>query len=145
MNNGYINIEIDGQKVGLKFGMVALPIISEKVGVKEKGENYGIKDCAHILYAGYLNNCEAKDSDPIHDFSFFYDYCESAVMKNDLQTIIEATNCLANSQYVKAMHEASLKAEKEAEEAALASGKPVEKKSRNPSTGRKLKASATVS
>ena len=107
----YIQITINGNLVGLKFGMLATQLFYEVI---EKGKRVMIGDTvnelgiAYLLYFGYINNCEVKQVDPSLTFEDFYNLVEDSTNGNE--EITKALECWSNSQTMK-------KAVEQAEEA----------------------------
>lgn len=72
----YGEITIDGKKVGIKFGMPAMQLISPIIMGKNEGDAYGVVDLAKVLHAGYKNNCIVKEVSETLTFEDFMDYVE---------------------------------------------------------------------
>lgn len=101
MNNGYTSIEINGEKIGLKFGMKAIGLIQENCKDMDLNDKIALATIgtAHILYAGYINNCMVKQMVPVHDFQFFYDALEDAFLEEDkIRQYQDAINCFNESK-----------------------------------------------
>ncbi|MGN6436876.1 MAG: hypothetical protein ACTHMM_10100 [Agriterribacter sp.] len=91
--NGFLNIEIKGKTVGLKFGMYLTEMLSEEskkrpIFTDGNMNHFGL---SNLLYYAYHNNCIAKrlDPDPELEFEVFYDYAESALMDSKVKKILE--------------------------------------------------------
>jgi hypothetical protein len=80
----YTTIEIDGQKIGFKFGMASFRYLQNrfKNEVSFHGTTLTEIGFAQILYSGYYNNCIIKDVVPEYTFEFFVDFVENN-LKND--------------------------------------------------------------
>jgi hypothetical protein len=80
----YTTIEIDGKKIGLKFGMASFRYLQNrfKDEVSFHGSTLTEIGFAQILYSGYYNNCIIKDVVPEYNFEFFVDFIENN-LKND--------------------------------------------------------------
>lgn len=79
----YTTITINDQKVGLKFGMASFRYLSEKFveGISfDRGELTEI-GIAHLIYAGYYNNCLVKNVLPELKFEELVDFVESNIKK----------------------------------------------------------------
>jgi hypothetical protein len=109
MNNGYTTIEINGEAIGLKFGMPAIEYLAEKgkkvklYKLNDKGvpEFYTHLGMAHTLYAGYVNNCQRKDADVVLEFETFYDFVdESTGNKERLDAIRNAMQVFEDSRII---------------------------------------------
>ena len=82
MSTNYTDIQIDGKKVGLKFGMPSYQMFVEKIKmfpqlINTDGETMNEAGYAYIIYFGYINNCMIKDVAPNIPFEKFIDYVES--------------------------------------------------------------------
>jgi hypothetical protein len=80
----YITIEIEGKKIGLKFGMASFRYLQNrfKNEVSFNGSTLTEIGFAQILYSGYYNNCIIKDIEPEYNFEYFVDFIENN-LKND--------------------------------------------------------------
>lgn len=78
----YTQITIEGRKIGLKFGMMCMRLLGEKMETKNlmNGENLNELGIAYVLFYAYLNNCEAKEVDPEFSFEQFLDYVEEQAL-----------------------------------------------------------------
>lgn len=96
MNNGYTQIEIDGNVVGIKFGLPALRMLLEKAiefpNIWNDNTTFNEAGWAYMLYFGYINNCMLKEMSPVFKFEIFMDYVEDvaddAVKSQDLKNAI---------------------------------------------------------
>lgn len=76
--NGLAEIEINGEKVGFKFGMAAMEQISLEMVkgiVKDLNTTEGR---ALIFYSGYCNWCVVRREPAKIDYEVFYDFVEAA-------------------------------------------------------------------
>lgn len=76
----YTTITIENQEIGLKFGMWSARYLADKLTnpfcfVKDEITEIGI---AHLVYAGYMNNCAVKDEKPTLTFEQVVDFVESS-------------------------------------------------------------------
>jgi hypothetical protein len=101
----YCTITINGQKVGLKFGMASFRYLSDgklvegKSFVNNELNEVGI---AHILYSGYFNNCLVKDVEPSLTFEDFVDFIERTLMnKESIEPITNAIKVWADNDLIK--------------------------------------------
>ena len=80
----YTTITINDQKVGLKFGMASFRYLSDKFveGVAFNNGELNEIGVAHLIYAGYYNNCLVKEVIPTYKFEYFVDYIEGN-LKNE--------------------------------------------------------------
>ena len=100
----YTTITINDQKVGLKFGMASFRYLSEKFieGISFNNGELNEIGVAHLVYAGYYNNCLVKDAIPEYEFEYFVDYIE-ANLKNDdfLNQLKDVINIWSDSDIIK--------------------------------------------
>lgn len=88
----YTQLEIKGEKIGLKFGMASFRYLANSKFIQESDviTEVGI---AKIIYSGYYNNCIIKDIEPKYDLEFFVDYIEQNLKNEDfikeIQRIVE--------------------------------------------------------
>lgn len=101
----YTTITINGEKIGLKFGMASFRYLSEGKFVEGKAfSNNELTEIgiAHILYSGYYNNCLVKDYEIIYSFENFVDFIESNIsnklIQDEIKSIIEIW---AKSEFLK--------------------------------------------
>lgn len=106
--SGYTTIDINGQIVGLKFGLPAVQQIGEyekqdhfyQVTNGERG--YSVYGIAYIIYAGYVCNQRNKMMPTTLPFEEIVDYVEDSLMDAggkgaEIQQVFE---CFNNSRYV---------------------------------------------
>lgn len=102
--NGYIALEINGEKVGLKFGMPANRMFTEKMAenidlISKDGvvNEIGV---AYLIYFGYLNNCLVKEETQKYGFGYFLEYVEDAILNPDLMpSLVAVSQCYADSRF----------------------------------------------
>jgi hypothetical protein len=86
MNNGYATVEINGEQIGLKFGMHVMQAMMGKPipAIDEETKQMNALDAlmytSELLYEGYINNCLVKKERPSLSFQPFYDYVEDAFL-----------------------------------------------------------------
>lgn len=76
--NGHAELVIDGETIGLKFGMAAIEQISVemvKAGITDLNSTPGR---AFIFYAGYCNWCIVQRKPTKFEYEVFYDLVEAA-------------------------------------------------------------------
>jgi poly(A) polymerase Pap1 len=132
MANGYIQIDFNGTKVGLKFAYQALKwfaLDSEKYAEEYYEESgMSVLGFANLLHCGYRNCQLMKKEDPTITLMEFYDYVsELNQTKEGQQVMIDIDTVVAESREFKLFNE-------KAQEA----GEPAKKKTRK-SGSRKLK------
>jgi hypothetical protein len=109
----YTTITINGEKIGLKFGMASFRYLSE--GKFQEGTAFTDNQLteigiAHILYSGYYNNCIIKDVEQIHDFEFFVDHIEKSILnESDMNQIKNAIDIWGKSEFIKSKSESNAK------------------------------------
>jgi hypothetical protein len=100
----YTKIEIEGQTIGLKFGMASFRYLQGKMidGISFDGNVLNEIGIAHVIYSGYYNNCLIKQQIPELSFETFVDFIEknlaNEVFINDLKKVIELW---AESDFIK--------------------------------------------
>lgn len=90
---GYTTINIKGQQVGLLFGLYAVERIFEKLGGMQVDMSEGRKSAnifKHILYSGYLCDCEAMDSKPVLTARDFLIWIEDCAKNGDMTPVTDA-------------------------------------------------------
>lgn len=106
----YCQIDIKGQKVGLKFGNYASQLFMEEIAAGRKlmiGDTLNDLGIAHVLWFGYLNNCERRKIDPVLSFEDFYDKVDESMDNPD--EVKAAMDCWSRSQVVQKAVEESKK------------------------------------
>lgn len=105
MDNGYCAIEINGKSIGLKYGMVANRLFFEEMSKNPSmmtGETINEIGVAHLIYAGYQNNCIVKGIEPELKFHFFMEWVEEALVDPKIkQTLETVSKCYADSRFTK--------------------------------------------
>jgi len=101
----YCTITINGEKIGLKFGMASYRYLSQ--GRLVEGKSFQDNDLtevglAHILYSGYYNNSIVKDIEPTLTFEDFVDYVEANI-SNDafLEEVKKAIDIWSTTDFIK--------------------------------------------
>jgi len=86
--NGYIQVEINGKKVGLKFNMYAAENLNSIKGNPTSGANI-----IRMVWAGIIGNAFIKQIEPEVSFEEVADWAEILMLKDDadntLQKIVE--------------------------------------------------------
>jgi hypothetical protein len=104
--NGYIEVDINGQKVGLKFGYPAVKeftlasVASQDLYI----ENGNLSDIgiAKLIQCGYNNYCLLQERPPVLKFMEFSEWVEGALDdKERLEVIGNILTVYADSRYTK--------------------------------------------
>lgn len=103
MNNGYTQIDINGELIGLKFGLPSIGKIKEmSEGMDSSVETMATYGMAVILYCGYWNNCLIKQVIPKHNLQFFYDAIEDAFLEEEkIKPFKEVMDFFNESRFIK--------------------------------------------
>lgn len=107
--NGYCEFEIKGEKVGLKFGMIANQRFLEKAKsftffetMSDGQRTLTVLGIAHVLYAGYVNNCYIKEQVTKHTFEDFFELIEDDFFVGKLrESVSNAIKEWSESRYIK--------------------------------------------
>lgn len=107
MNNGYIQIEINGEKVGLKFGLPAIRSIAQYQDVEgfysdDKKTVYSEIGIAQIIYSGYCCNQRIKSEPVTLTMNEIYDFVEERALNVERfgSEVMPIIDCLNNSRVV---------------------------------------------
>ena len=96
--NGYIEIEIDGRKCGLKFNMYAIEQMPTIMG------NSGtIKTYTAIIYAGMLGNAYVKQKEPEFTFEQISDFVDAGWAENGIEFFTKIDEVFSHSIVMKAL------------------------------------------
>ena len=109
----YAQITINGEAVGMRFGMLATQLFYDAAENGKRlmvGGNITDVGIAYVLYCGYVNHCEVKMIDPVLTFDVFYDRVDGAG-EGDSEIGV-ALDCWAKSRVVQKAVEASQDAKK---------------------------------
>jgi len=101
---GFTTIEMNGRQVDLLYGLFAIQRIFEKLGGLTADMNESRKSLAvykHILYSGYLCNCEAMDEKPTLNARDFQVFIEECARNNNMDPVIDAVSVYNKSTEVK--------------------------------------------
>lgn len=111
----YTRLTIAGKDYGLKFGMYSARYLSDKLsnGYCFVGDNITEIGIAHVLYAGYLNNCAVKDEPSELTFEQIVEYIEGSLTNQEvMDAIAAAIKVWSDSQLIKAAAETETKKKK---------------------------------
>lgn len=82
--NGYIQVEINGKKVGVKFNMYAAENFTNVIGIQTSSANI-----VRMIWAGILGNSFVKQKDPEVSFEDVADWVEILTLKGDDEHVID--------------------------------------------------------
>lgn len=100
----YTSIIINGQKVGIKFGMASFRYLSDKFAIGNAYHNNELTEIgiAYIVYSGYYNNCIVKEEEPILSFSDIVDWVEQSLVNGEQsKDIVEVINLWASNDFIR--------------------------------------------
>lgn len=114
---GYIQINVNGKPVGLKFAFPANRMFAEALEKKPdlyiiSGEqaNFTVEGLAKFIHCGYLNNCLIKEVEPELTYEDFFNYSEDGLESEErVEEIRKVMECWGETYYAKKMVEASEK------------------------------------
>jgi len=110
----YTKIEIEGNIIGLKFGMASFRYLQGKMidGIAFDDNTLNEIGIAQILYSGYYNNCLIKEEIPSISFETFVDYIEKN-LTNDLflEEIKKVIIIWSESDFIKQTQQSDIKTE----------------------------------
>lgn len=101
--NGICTIEIEGKKIRLFFGLIALERFKDKVKQYDllSSKTYSMATIAHVMYAGYVNGCFLDDTAIEIPFSIFYQFVEESALNGNFEPIHSAMASFEASKFVK--------------------------------------------
>src|SRR5665213_2489017 len=93
-------IDFNGKKIGLKYGLPAIRSIYEKLDKVSflAAETYSIVSLVQIVYSGYVNYCLVKELTPEITFEDVFDWVEDNVAGSEVEKAVNAFN---ESKYIK--------------------------------------------
>jgi hypothetical protein len=100
----YTSIIINGQKVGIKFGMASFRYLSEKFVDGKAYHNNELTEIgiSYIVYSGYYNNCIVKEEEPNLSFSDFVDWVETSLTDSEKsKEVMDVISLWASNDFVK--------------------------------------------
>jgi|SRR5215471_9249276 len=99
--NLFIEIEIAGKKIGLKFNMYAF-----EQSLLLKGQNSNISKMTGIIYAAMLGNAYAKQIEPEATFEEISDFVDANMITQDKDGVLaRITDALTDSPILKYLNE----------------------------------------
>lgn len=111
----YTRLTINDREIGLKFGMYSARYLSDKLsnGYCFVGENITEIGIAHVLYAGYLNNCAVKDQPAELTFEQIVEFIEASLTNQPVMDAIAGViKVWSESQLIKQATEPETKKKK---------------------------------
>lgn len=100
--NGYIQIDLNGKSVGLKYTTYTFEILGKRLIDKGVDPN-SLSGLLETIYAGYLGNCFVKDVRPEISYEEFADWMEDVAMDESKHGVIkEISNVIEQSKAYKA-------------------------------------------
>lgn len=106
----YTSITIDGQKIGLKFGMASFRYMTDKFveGISFNNNELNEIGIGHIIYAGYYNNCLVKGVQAEMTFENVVDYIEKNLQNDEfLENVKDVVKIWTESDFIKQTQEAA--------------------------------------
>jgi hypothetical protein len=101
MNNGFTTVKVDGQEVGLWFGMPAIVEMMDKTMPTDASTS--LLYTAELLFAGYKNNCMVERVQPSLTFKPFYELVENSFLDEQKTAELNAiVQVFTESKFVKA-------------------------------------------
>lgn len=98
----YCTIFIDGQIIGIKFGIPAIRQLSDKnILLGDSRDNYTELGLAHVLYAGYCNNNLIKGVQDEFDIYAFVEYVEDCILTKQTDDLLNMLQVFNTSKVVK--------------------------------------------
>lgn len=104
----YTSIVINGQKVGIKFGMASFRYLSEKFVDGKAYHNNELTEIgiSYIVYSGYYNNCIVKEEEPTLSFSDFVDWVEVSLTNSEKsQEVMAVISLWASNDFIRKKEE----------------------------------------
>lgn len=101
--NGYTEIKIKDKVIGLKFGMYANRLFSEKqsAGKFYNEDSLNELGIAVLLYCGYENNCLLKEQSTDLTLEDFYDFVEEKIVSEDVGVLKKVVETWTSSTFIK--------------------------------------------
>lgn len=104
-DSGVCSITVQGEEIGLRFGMPANRMIIEKMAQDEDmlvSNKIDEKGIAWLIYAGYVNECLAKDLKPIKKPGDFFVFVEECLVKEGGEEMLtNVADIYAQSKFTK--------------------------------------------
>lgn len=104
--NGYIQIQVGGKPVGLKFAFPAIEWFTkaakENIDVYFIGNDFSNEGFAELVFCSYKNNCLIKKISPELTYEHFYNWVEeSRETEEGKIKIVEVMQCYTDSSILK--------------------------------------------
>lgn len=109
-NSGMTSITHNGEKIDLRFGIIAVRMFLERVAASNTtmvlGETINETGLANLIQCGYVNNCMIIDVVPSKTLGFFLEFIELAYVDEDIKKQLTlVSKCYADSKYTKKITE----------------------------------------
>lgn len=101
--NGFTTITINGESVGIMFGMYANRVFAErKQNAKYySGDSLNELGIAALLHAGYENHCVLEDKEGALSLKDFSSYVDEMTITGETEEIKRAVETWSNSHFIK--------------------------------------------
>lgn len=116
--NGYTQIEINGQQVGLKFAYPAIKWFMEAAAGSDlyfiEGDSGGftVEGLAKLIQCSYKNNCLLKEVEPVLTYEDFFNWVEQGQETETGQAdLIRVTDVYAQSTVMKKLIDSQKKSQ----------------------------------
>jgi hypothetical protein len=110
----YTSIVINGEKVGIKFGMASFRYLSDKFVDGKAYHNNELTEIgiSYIVYSGYYNNCIVKEEEATLSFSDFVDYVELSLVDSEKsKEVMDVVSLWASNDFIKKKEEKEISEE----------------------------------
>lgn len=100
----YTTVTINGEKLGLKFGMASFRYLQEKLNNNLIMQNDELNELgiSYLIYSGYYNNCLVKEVEPTYNLEYFVDWVENGMNNEDVVEQIKNILIIwGNNQFIK--------------------------------------------
>lgn len=102
--DGYISIDVNGEKLGLKFGMLAnewfINQLEEDKSLMSADGEPSLIGAAYLIYYGYLNNCKHKGTKEAYNMGYFLQWIEEVSIDPEKAHVLEDIGvCYRDSRF----------------------------------------------
>lgn len=110
-DSGYIEFSLNGEGIGLRFGIHAVRLFLDKMGGDEQlisSNTVNELGIATLIYCGYINECIVKDIPQAYKLGYFVQAVEDSVIHPEGRKVLEdIANAYMNSKYTKRVIESA--------------------------------------